>query len=409
MRLFLSLLSNQLCKINCNRTLFQSIKKTGDYLFSLNNYRFYSPLSKSQLNFISTDSHRLNCDIYILTKDGSLNVHRGPFDRAQICEEYGFEPRDLQKIDTDFLINVPLIDVRPSKFICFSFRRVRSLVQSDRSILFVPSADQVIGEPYGIKDAAHWERVSESYHRNIHYIHELYNERFIHQKLNPNIDKIPFEFRITEINLETVANGLKLKSNELLIQFKNVRERAYSRITVGILRELILLKEKIDKYKRNAELAHQAILEVLAHDEDLIGMYLTDNRQRDLADHIQAELLLEACAKQMAEVRRSISDLSDSVRTLESATGFMLDAVRNELLTYEITINIITMALGTGALIAGIYGMNLSNGFEQSPYTFYIVTGTTLCFISGIVAVGIMKLFRYRKVRLHRSHKTNIF
>ncbi len=34
----------------------------------------------------------------------------------------------------------------------------------------------------------------------------------------------------------------------------------------------------------------------------------------------------------MAEVRRSISDLSDSVQTLESATGFML----NELLTFEI-------------------------------------------------------------------------
>jgi magnesium transporter len=411
MRLFFSLLSNQLFTINCKRTLFETIKKTRNYQIGLNyclsNCRFQSTESIKQSDLIPASSHKLNCDIFLLTKDGGLQVHQGPFDRAQICQEYGLEPRDLQKIDTDLLINVPIIDVRQNRFICFSFRRLRSLVQFDRSIFFVPSADKVIGEPFGIRDAVHWERIAQDYHRNIRYIHQIYSERFINQRLN-NFDAIPFEFRITEINLEAVANGLKLKTNDLLNQFKNVRERAYARITVGSLRELVLLKEKVDKYKRNADLAHQSIVDVLAQDEDMIGMYLTDNRKREISDHIQAELLLEACTKQMAEVRRSISDLSDSVRTLESATGFMLDAVRNELLAFEIKINIITMGFGMGAFIAGIYGMNLSNSLEQNPYAFYVVTGTSFCFITGIIAVAIIRLFRYRKIRLHRSNKIDI-
>jgi hypothetical protein len=58
-----------------------------------------------------------------------------------------------------------------------------------------------------------------------------------------------------------------VKINELLIEFKNVRERAYARITIRSLRELALRKEKIDKYKLNA-------------------------------DYIQEELLLEACTNQ---------------------------------------------------------------------------------------------------------------
>jgi len=62
-----------------------------------------------------------------------------------------------------------------------------------------------------------------------------------------------------------------------------------------------------------------------------------------------------------------------------------------------------------GAVIAGIYGMNVSHGFEQNPYAFYIITGTTFCFITGFVAVGIMRLLRYRKIRLHRSNKREIF
>ncbi len=405
MRLLFALLTKQLYTIHFKRTLFETIKNRRKYLC---NCRFQSSESITQLDFIPASSHKLNCDIFILNKDGALQVHRGPFDRAQICQQYGLEPRDLQKIDTDLLINVPIIDVRQNRFICFSFRRLRSLVQSDRSIFFVPSADKVIAEPYAIKDSVHWERIARDYHQNVRFIHEIYSERFMNQT-STNFSSIPFEFRMTEINLEAVANGLKLKTNDLLIQFKNVRERAYARITIGSLRELVLLKEKVDKYKRNADLAHQSILDVLAQDEDMIGMYLTDNRKRDISDHIQVELLLEACTKQMAEVRRSISDLSDSVHTLESATGFMLDAVRNELLVFEIRINIVTMGLGMGALIAGIYGMNLTNGFEQNPYAFYAIAGSSCCFISGIIAFTIMRLLRYRKIRLHRSNKTTLF
>ncbi|CAF2588185.1 unnamed protein product [Rotaria sp. Silwood2] len=416
MRFILSVVLKELNGTNSKKPLFQLIKRNLNNLFNLNNSllnsrilrRFQSSESKSREDFLSSSSHKLNCDIFILTKDGDLQVHRGPFDRAQICQQYNLAPRDLQKLDTDLLINVPIIDIRQNRFICFSFRRLRSLVQSDRSIFFVPSADKVIAEPFGIKDAVHWERIAQAYNRNVRYIHELYNERFVTPTLN-NIDPIPFEFRIAEINLETVARQLKLKTNELLNEFQNVRERAYARITLVSLRELALLKEKVDKYKRNADLAHQAIVDVLAQDEDMIGMYLTDNRKRDISDHIEVELLLEACTKQMAEVRRSISDLSDSVHTLESATGFMLDAVRNELLAFEIRINIITMGFGVGAFVTGMYGMNLLNGFEQHPYAFYIVTGTTCCFICGIITIGIMRLLRYRKVRLHRSNKINIF
>lgn len=417
MRFILSVLLKESCRTSWQTCVTQSIKRNFHYLFNLNKIlpynqsscRFQSSESILNENFSSSIAHKLNCDIFILTKNGNLDVYRGPFDRAQICQQYGLGPRDLQKIDTDIIINVPIIDVRQNRFICFSFRRLRSLVQSDRSIFFVPSVDKVLQEPFGIKDSVHWERIAQDYHRNVRFIYELYNEKCIGPKNLNNLDSIPFEFRITEINLETVAYQLKLKANQLLNEFQNVRERAYNHINVGILRELALLKEKVDKYKRNADLAHQAIVDVLAQDEDMIGMYLTDNRKRDISDHIQIELLLEACTKEMAEVRRSISDLSDSVHTLESATGFMLDAVRNELLAFEIRINIITMGVGVGALITGIYGMNLLNHFEQNPHAFYFITGSSICFIIGIISIGIIRLFRYRKVRLHRSNKNKIF
>ena len=85
----------------------------------------------------------------------------------------------------------------------------------------------------------------------------------------------------------------------------------------------------------------------------------------------------------MAEVRRSISDLSDSVHTLESATESMLDAVRNELIAFEIKIYIVTIGVGLGALIAG----------------------STTWLRTGVGAFALMRLFRYGKIRLHRSQR----
>ena len=83
--------------------------------------------------------------------------------------------------------------------------------------------------------------------------------------------------------------------------------------------------------------------------------------------------------------------------------------LRNELLAFEIRINIVTMGFDLIAFIARIYGMNLTNGFEQNPYAFYAVAGTTLCFIGGAIAIAFVRLLRYRKVRLHRSNKIDIF
>ena len=368
------------------------------------------PLALKSVRGLSTrfspSSHQLDCDLYLLNVNGSLEIQSGPFDRGEICEKYSLEARDLQKIDTDLHITVPLIDVRPRKFICFSFRRHRSLVQSTRSVFFVPSTEKVLSEPHGMSDSTDWEHISQAYHDNVHRIHQSYNQRMVEQA---HFSSIPFEFHLSEINLESIAENLRTKTYELLSEFENVRERAYARINVASLRELVLLKERVDKHKRNADLAHKAIVDVLAHDEDLIGMYLTDARPRQLAEHVQIEFLLEASTKQMAEVCRPISDLSDSLQTLENSIGFMLDAVRNELLAFEIRINIITMGLGVGAFIAGVFGMNFATGLETHPSAFYLLTGTSICLMSAIIALSMNRLLRYRKIRLHRTNKLKIF
>ncbi|CAF1533653.1 unnamed protein product [Rotaria sordida] len=139
-----------------------------------------------------------------------------------------------------------------------------------------------------------------------------------------------------------------------------------------------------------------------------MGLYLTENRQSDSSDLSDVELILESCAKQIAEVCRSIYDLKDSVQTVESTTGFMLDAVRNHLLAFEIQINIITMGFGIGAFITAIYGMNLYSGMEEHPRALIYVATISSCFAITSVVIGIHRLLKYKRVKLHRSDQNTL-
>lgn len=364
-----------------------------------------SARSKQRLDNLSVASRKLNSDIHILTSDGSLHVYYGPFDRADICRQYNVGPRDLQKIDTDFHIHVPVISLRPGQLICFSFRRHRGFVQSDRTIFFVPSNDRIPFEPFGIKNVTEWEKITHAYRRNVRYVHQLYNQRFVTENYKA-FAQMPFEFRILEIIGESIAYGLALKTQDILMEFEKVhKSSSYDHISLGNLRQLALIKSAVDKHQRNADLAHQAWLDLLVYPEDMKGMYLTENPENGPFALSEVELLLESCARHMAEICRSIYDLKDSIHNVESTTGFMLDAVRNHLLAFEIQINIITMGFGIGAFVTAIYGMNLHSGIEEHPRALLIIAGISSLFILTSVTMGIYRLFKYRKVKLHQFNQ----
>ena len=405
---FWFILQRQFSSLNSKHFLFNSTQRNTRW-FSLSSILFNTSNeiqgNKRRLDNLCVNSRKLNSDIHILTSDGILYTHHGPFNRAEICREYNIGPRDLQKIDTDLYINVPVISVRQGKLIFFSFRRHRGLIQSDRTIFFVPSKEIIPFEPFGIKRVGEWEKLINAYHRNVRYVHQLYNQRYISTEQIKIFPHMPFELRIMEIIAESIAYGLTLKTEDILSEFETIRQNSYAQITVGSLRQLSIIKTKVDKHERNADLAHKAWLDLLTYDEDMIGLYLTKNQEQNAPDLTEIEFLLESCAKQLAEICRAVYDLKDSVQAVENTTGYMLDAVRNHLLAFEIQINIITMGFGIGAFITAIYGMNLYSGFEEHPQALFLVAICSSTFVVASVIIGIRQLFKYRKIKLHRSNE----
>jgi magnesium transporter len=76
-------------------------------------------------------------------------------------------------------------------------------------------------------------------------------------------------------------------------------------------------------------------------DEDLAGMYLTEKgrgKQRDVDQHDEVELLLEAYVKQVDGIVQEADQLASNMRNTEEIVNIILDANRNTLMLLDLKV-----------------------------------------------------------------------
>lgn len=101
------------------------------------------------------------------------------------------------------------------------------------------------------------------------------------------------------------------------------------------------------------------------------------------------EYYLQRCETCHSEAER----LLENTRDLEDSITVSLSARRYEVNKLELMLSIATFATAVGALIAGIFGMNLRNKFEMSVLAFY---GTAGGILFGVVTLCLL-LYRYTR------------
>lgn len=109
----------------------------------------------------------------------------------------------------------------------------------------------------------------------------------------------------------------------------------------------------------------------------------------------QIEDLLEYYLGRATTTQAEAERLLAGARDLEESISVSLSARRFEVNRLELTLAIGSFAASCGAVIAGIFGMNLRSKLEMSVVGFYSVASLILC---GVLAVFFM-LYRYTKAR----------
>ncbi|KAJ5610389.1 Magnesium transporter MRS2/LPE10 [Penicillium lagena] len=334
-------------------------------------------LTHSRMN----DVTELRCALF--NTNGSLVSSETLMTKVDIAKQYGIDMRDLRNAD---LVSEgsPHILVRPST-IFISIFSLRLLIQSDRVLLFLLD--------------------SESDDVKMEDIFEQNLQSRIRTDPGPDaMPSLPYELRVVDAALASVT--AVLEAEHLLLREEVGQRLRDSQREEGVhstLRELLEHRKKLVTIEQRARQVRSALQELLNNDEDLAIMYLSDQRAgkpHAIADHQEVEYLLEAYYKNADAIAESSNALGGNASRTAGAIESMLDVRRNQILILEAQLEIWMLGLAVPTIVAGLFGMNVINYFEESTSAFAVLVSAC--------AVGTMLIARYGMRRLKRIQKMQL-
>ncbi|KAJ1911020.1 magnesium ion transporter, partial [Tieghemiomyces parasiticus] len=322
---------------------------------------------------------KLRCTIF--DQQGNVTTIAGEFSKSELCAQHGLQVRDLRKIDSLYVNQLPAILVR-KEAILVNISHIRALIKADMVVLF---------DSFGSTD---------SYNQSI-FVYDLQEKLRLAGSSNSagksGGPPLPFEFRALESVLVSVVSTLQDEVQVVSNLVTNLLAHLEEHIDRHKLKELLQYSKRMAKFEQKVLNIRDAIVEVLEQDEDLAAMYLTSklkDRPRETNDHEEVELLLETYLKQVEETANIISALSTNMRSTEDIVNIMLDSQRNSFMLLELQVNIGMFGLTAGALVAGIFGMNLANHHEAHPFAFIMVSTAIFTIAAALILLSVRRMRR---------------
>ncbi|KAJ9604111.1 magnesium ion transporter [Cladophialophora chaetospira] len=352
------------------------------------------PLANSTLDTTATNlntntkNDKITC-IYF-DKNGRLDNQHKQLTKAEIAEQFELRHRDLRDIDLRSE-GVTRILVRP-KTILLQFFHMCMIIQADEALLInntpptTPDDEQAV-QARRKQFYDEFERRMSGQANEAADVPELpYELRAVEAAILAVLSRLHREFIDARTKSEEAARLLRLDSGAGSFGLDRVFERTRT----------------LAKIEQKARLVRDTIRDVLDADEDLAGMYLSDRlagKPHDISDHQEAEYMLEAYHKAADTLVESSQAMVDVLRKKENTFRSSLAVQRNQIMFLEARIAIHTLGLASGTMVAGLFGMNLVNYLEESPYGFFLITGFCVV-LSGIFSMyGMRSLWRIQSLK----------
>ncbi|KIW74746.1 hypothetical protein Z517_11516 [Fonsecaea pedrosoi CBS 271.37] len=332
-------------------------------------------------------------------KSGRFNAEHRQLTKAEIGEQFELRHRDLRDIDLKSEA-VTRILVRPTT-ILLQFFQLCMIIQADEALLIYnqpqTSSDSDNDDSNGADDSSPRKDDSEFYHE--------FEKRMSGPTIETaDVPELPYELRAVEAALVAVLSVLR---RDLIDARHKAEESAASlRLDSGLaavgLNLVFDRTRRLSKIEQKARLVRDTIREVLDTDEDLAGMYLSDRvagRPHAIADHQEAEYMLEAYHKAADTLVESAQAAVDVLRRKENTFRSSLAVQRNQIMFLEARIAIHTLGLAAGTMAAGLFGMNLLNYLEDAPHGFFYVTGACVVLSALFSMHGMRSLRRIQTLK----------
>lgn len=335
---------------------------------------------------------------YTLYNKNGLLADVGQLSKQGIADRYGLSTRDLRVFDLPSG-GFPHFLVREHTILIHLFD-LRLLVQNNQALIF-----NITEEPYS-ESSSNSGSCTNGKDDNVVRVfsHELegkirreqvkcqpYELRVVEAALASAISVLEAEYLCTK---QRVLNTLQEANLDTLGRDEN---RLY-----GELRTISDLSRKLAGIEQSARQVKNAVHEVLNEDEDMAAMYLTDKaagKPHRLQDHQEVEYLFESYFKASDFVVQETASLMENIHRKEEAIQSTLSVRRNQIMVLEAKIEIMMLALSWSTLIAGWYGMNVINYFEEHALAFSAIVSLSFTAIILATWYGMRKLKNIHRLR----------
>lgn len=334
-------------------------------------------LTRNRVN----DTTELRCTV--LDVDGSVKSPDTRLTKAEIVAQYAIDGRDLRNVD---LVSegIPHFVVRPST-IFISIFTLRILVQCDRVLMFRLDAETPGVE---LQDV---------------FVHDL-QSRLRASPVVGSPTALPYELRVVDAALASVTAMLEAEHSLIRTEVeRHLRDSKDEDIVHSSMRHLLDNGKRLLTIEKRARQVRSAVQEVLNNDEDLAAMYLSDTRRgkpHAIADHQEVEYLLEAYYKNADAIAESSNALIGDVNRTADAIQSFLDVRRNQIMLFEAQLEIWMLGFAVSTFVAGLFGMNVINYFEESSSAFAVLVGGCVMGTVALSRYGMWKLKKFRRLHL---------
>lgn len=319
--------------------------------------------------------------------DGMISTKK--INRRQLLKSSGLRPRDIRSVDPSLWLtnSMPSLLVREHA-ILLNLGSLRAIVMQERVLIF-------------------------NYNRRggKAFIDSLL-PRLSPENTNGGMS-MPFVLEVVEAALLSRIQRLEQRMMELEPRVQSLLEVLPNRLTGDILEQLRTSKQTLVELGSRAGALRQMLLDLLEDTEEIrriciVGRNCSLNRithslecsvplEKEIAEEEEEEIemLLENYLQRCESLHGQAERLLDSAKEMEDSIAVNLSSRRLEVSKVELLLQVGTFCVAIGALVAGIFGMNLRSYLEEHVFAFWF---TTAGIMVGIV-MGFFLMYSYLKKR----------
>lgn len=312
--------------------------------------------------------------------DGTVSTRK--VNRRQLLKSSGLRPRDIRSVDPSlFLTNsMPTLLVREHA-ILLNLGSLRAIAMQDCVLIFD------YNRPGG----------------------QAFIESLL-PRLNPKnmngVPAMPFELEVVEAALLSRTQRLEQRLMKVEPRVQALLEVLPNKLTADVLEQLRISKQTLVELGSRAGALRQMLLDLLEDPQEIrriciMGRNCTLNKRNDdvecslpldkqIADEEEEEIemLLENYLQRCESCHGQAERLLDSAKEMEDSIAVNLSSRRLEVSRVELLLQVGTFCVAVGALVAGIFGMNLRSYLEEHVFAFWLTTAGII--VGAVVAFFLM-------------------